>query len=533
MTEIVYRDVPIGILEDSTIEFNNKQNFVDVEELKDEIIEADKYGTLEQDYYLLDGTFKTFPDSPANMEYMSEEMSDEEGLFQTPITMTRTFGNRYSATGMTIKFDTITGDYCSRFRIDWYRDNELIDTAEYTPTDSEFVLNRLVEAFNKVVLTFYETNKPYRYLKLHYLIDGMVRVFDEKELLNLELLEEVSKTAETLPINTLTFDLIVDKSVAYLFQNKQPMKLYHNDNFMGCFFIESAVQKSSKQFSVNTTDYIGILDAENTYGGLYTAVPIEDVLSDILGTIPYELDESFVSKTITGYLPISTKRMALQQLAFAIGAIIDTSRSEAVKILPYPESVTSNFGINKVFRGIQTEIESIVTSVKLTEHNYYTKNETETLFEERLNGTITIELPTPHRAYEITNGTIVESHTNYITITGTGGNVVLTGKIYTDKTRTLKRENPRTTASTLKKEIEFVDCSLICSTNSEETIDRLADICFNNKTVTCKVILDNEQVGEIVRISTDYGTKEALLLSLVTDLNYQGKYADATLMEVE
>lgn len=533
MTEIIYRDVPLGILEDSTIEFNNKQSFVNVNELKDEVIEVEKYGTLEQDFYLLDGTFKTFPDSPSNMEYMSEEMSDEEGNFQMPITMTRTFTNRYSATGMTIKFDTNTGDYCSKFNIAWYRDNELIDTADFFPTDSEYILNRLVEAFNKVVLTFYKTNKPYRYLKIHYLIDGMVRVFNKKELLNLELLEEVSKTGETLPINTFTFDLIVDKSVAYLFQNKQPIKLYHNNNFMGSFFIESAVQKSLKEFSVSTTDYIGILDAENTYGGLYTAVPITNVLSDILGTISYELDESFADKTVTGYLPISTKRVALQQLAFSIGAIIDTSRSETILILPYPKLASATFDKSKIFRGIQTEIEAIATSVKLTEHNYYTKNETETLYEEILNGTITIELSTPHRAYEITNGTIVASHPNYITITGTGNTVTLTGKIYTDKTRVLKKENPRTTASTLKKEIEFTDCSLICSNNSEEVIDRLADICFNNKTVTCKVIFGDERVGKIATISTDYGAKKAVLLSLVTDLNYKGKYAEAKFMEVE
>lgn len=532
MIEIVYRDVPIGILEDATIQFNNKQSFVDVNDLNDEIIKAEKYGTLEENHYLLDGSFKTFPNAPTNMEYMSEEMSDSTGTFATPIVMTRTFSNRYSATGMTIKFDTLTGDYCSKLSIAWYRSDELIDSATYYPTSSEFISNKLVQAFDKVVLTFYKTNKPYRYLKIHYLIDGMVRTFTDKELLNVELTEEISKTGETLPINTLTFDLIVENAVSYLFQNKQPMKLYHRNNFMGAFFIDTATQKSSRQFSIYTIDYIGILDTEKTYGGMYSNVAINTLLTEILGTIPYELDTSFSSKTITGYIPISSKRNALQQIAFSIGAIIDTSRSNSIKIIPYPSSITRTIGTNRVFRGVKTEIESLTTKIKLTEHNYYTLNETDTLYEDRLNGTITIELTEPHREYTITNGTIVASNVNYITISGTGSTVTLIGKKYTDKTRTLIRNNPLTISSTILKEIEFEECTLVSNANSEEVANRLADICFNNKTVDCKLILNNEKVGEKSSLATSYGTKEAFITSLITNLNHVGKYSEAQFMEV-
>ena len=37
------------------------------------------------------------------MEYMSEEMSNEEGIFENPVTITRTYTDKYTATGLTIK----------------------------------------------------------------------------------------------------------------------------------------------------------------------------------------------------------------------------------------------------------------------------------------------------------------------------------------------------------------------------------------------------------------------------------------------
>lgn len=533
MIQIVYRDVPIGALENSTIQFNNKQSFVNENDLKNEVVEANKYGTLEEDYYLLDGTFNTFPDTPTQMEYISEEMSDENGIFNTPIVMTRTFTNRYSATGLSIKFDTNTGDYCTEFKVQWFRDGEEITSIICHPTGVEFMINHLAEAFNKMTITFYRTSKPYRYLRIHYLLDGLVRIFDDKELMNVELQEQISETAEQLPTNTFSFDLISQKELAYLFQNKQPMKAYHNDTFMGSFFINTAIQDSKSEFTINMMDYIGILDTEKTMGGIYNNILVSDLLTQILGTIPFELDNVYSATVLSGYLPISSKRKALQQIAFSIGAIVDTSRSETIKIVPMQNVISSSFNADRVFRGIRTEMESLVTEIKLTEHNYYEKNVEDTLFEERLTGTIKIELTEPHRNYTITNGTIIESHVNYVIISGTGSLVTLTGKVYTDKTKALSIMNPMTTASTISKVIEYTECTLVTASNSEEVLNRLANICFSNKRISCKLILAGEKVGDVVNLVTDYGTKKAIILSFVIKISGSGKYAEAELLEVE
>ncbi len=339
MISIRYRDVPIGALENQTITFNNKQPWVNENDLKNEIIQVDKYGTLEQDFYLLDGTYKDFPNEPTNMEYMSEEMSDANGNFAQPIVMTRTFTNRYSSTGLTIKFDTNTGDYCPEVTIQWYRDEELLLEKTVYPTSKEFVSNQLVEAFNKVILTFYKTSKPYRYLKIYYLIDGLVRIFEDNELTNIQITEQISETAEELPMNTLDFKIIAQSELSYLFQSKQPMQLYRNNLLIGNFFIDKVTQQAFNTFKLNMFDYIGILDAERTMGGIYNNIPLATLVTEILGTIPYELDASFSNIMLNGYIPICTKREALQQIAFSIGAIIDTSRSNLIMIKPYSSIV--------------------------------------------------------------------------------------------------------------------------------------------------------------------------------------------------
>lgn len=532
MISIRYRDVPIGALENQTITFNNKQPWVNENDLKNEIIQVDKYGTLEQDFYLLDGTYKDFPNEPTNMEYMSEEMSDANGNFAQPIVMTRTFTNRYSSTGLTIKFDTNTGDYCPEVTIQWYRDEELLLEKTVYPTSKEFVSNQLVEAFNKVILTFYKTSKPYRYLKIYYLIDGLVRIFEDNELTNIQITEQISETAEELPMNTLDFKIIAQSELSYLFQSKQPMQLYRNNLLIGNFFIDKVTQQAFNTFKLNMFDYIGILDAERTMGGIYNNIPLATLVTEILGTIPYELDASFSNIMLNGYIPICTKREALQQIAFSIGAIIDTSRSNLIMIKPYSSIVLSVLGTDKVFKGIETEISSLVTKVEIIEHNYSAVSESVNIYEGILNDTIKIEFNEPIHSLSITNGTIGESGVNYAIISGTGNTVVLTGQKYSDNTKIITRENMLTTASTIEKVKKYENTTLVTSSNSSDVADRISAICFLNKKIKSKIILNNELVGDKVTIATEYGNKNARILLLELDITNQNKYAEAELLEV-
>ncbi len=89
-----------------------------------------------------------------------------------------------------------------------------------------------------------------------------------------------------------------------------------------------------------------------------------------------------------------------------------------------------------------------------------------------------------------------------------------------------------TTASTIEKVKKYENTTLVTSSNSSDVADRISAICFLNKKIKSKIILNNELVGDKVTIATEYGNKNARILLLELDITNQNKYAEAELLEV-
>ena len=77
-----------------------------------------------------------------------------------------------------------------------------------------------------------------------------------------------------------------------------------------------------------------MLDSIPYYGGIYTNKNAVKLLTDIftVAKVPYNIDDVFADEVVTGYIPFTTCRDALMQVAFAIQAVVDTSNSEVVKV---------------------------------------------------------------------------------------------------------------------------------------------------------------------------------------------------------
>ena len=139
--------------------------------------------------------------------------------------------------GIMITFDTNTNNYSTDVNIKWYRNNELLVSKDYTPNTPKYFFHQDVVAYNKIVITFRKTNIPYRYLRIFFIEDGVVREFYNDELKNLKVVEETSSTTENLSVNTLDIDLISKTDVGVLFQRTLPMRLYRDGKLVGAFFI--------------------------------------------------------------------------------------------------------------------------------------------------------------------------------------------------------------------------------------------------------------------------------------------------------
>ena len=371
MVKITYKDISPTAKENSSLSTTDKKDFVELNELKQELSEFPKYMTLEKDFTILDGTFDILPTNTkeAVLGLWSDSMTDEEGNFATPPVLTVSFTAYQTSTGITIRFHPDTDDYCNSLNIKWYQDNTLLDDQDYTPDSGVFFCQNNVTNFNKVVITFNSTNKPVRFLKVQQIEYGAIRTFEEEDLRNVNILEEISLVTEEITIDTLNFTLDNIDNIDFIFQKKQPLSVQYGSNLMGTFFIESSKRVSKTVYEIEATDYLGLLDKSYFEGGTYSSVTASSLIASIMGTIPYELDSTLGAKTLSGTLERCTRREALLQVVFAICGVVSTARSDKVRIYSLSNTSVGTIVESNIFTGASFEGEDEVTGIRLTLNN--------------------------------------------------------------------------------------------------------------------------------------------------------------------
>lgn len=368
MINIEYKDISLTASEDSAISCTQKEAFSNLELLKQSGVAFKKFATLEDYLWKLDGSFENFPVSPEseNFGLWSKELSDANGVFTTPIDLEISFSNYESCVGITFNFSTLTDDYPTEISIKWYQNDTLLSEKDFISDKSQFFCENSVTNFNKLIITFLKMSKPYRRLKIEQLVYGVVRNFGDDELRNLSVLEDVSLTSEELKVNTLDFTLSNKSLIDFIFLKKQPLTLTRNGELIGTFFIDTSKRKSKTLYDISAVDYIGVMDKIPFVGGTYTNVVTSELIASIMGDIPYELDENLVSKTLSGTLEPCTKREALLQVAFAICAVVDTSRSSKVKI--FKRSTSKKGTISQgIYTGGSFSADGEITEIRVTQ----------------------------------------------------------------------------------------------------------------------------------------------------------------------
>lgn len=520
-TKIIYKDISPTAKADSTAITTDKQSFVNLDELKaEEGVSVNNYATFEDNYWILDETFSEFPDSMGdnNTGYISKSMSDENGVLSYPVVLTRNFNSNHTSVGVTFEFSQF-GEYCSSLNIKWYRDTTLLVDENFYPNSNKFYCPQNVRIFNKMVITFYKTSIPRRYVRVQRIDDGIIRTFTDDELSNISINEEITEDSSSLPINTLKFKLYNESGTEYIFQRSQPFEVRYNDTLIGLYYIANALRKTKREYEIEAVDYIGMLDKKYFVGGMYSEISVSTVLNDLFldEKVSYEIAQTLASKTITGYLPYSTKREALRQIAFAIGGIVVTSRNDKIQILALDDTIKSIIGTSRVFTGGNIEIGDKLTGISITEHNYIATQNSNEIFNGSITESTTIIFDQPMHSLNITNGTITSSGANYATITG-NGNVILTGKSYQDNQRVIEKNNPLITTSDISNIKSFEGYTLVSSLNSAEVINRLYNIYIKNVKINSDIILDSEKVGDMVTIATEFdGNRDGRIIGI--DLN--------------
>lgn len=512
--KIVYDDIALGAKEDCTAETNDKDYYVDLENLK-ESVEFPDYALCLPRYAKLNGEYANAPESLEDMGYVSDSISGEDGSFLSPPEIVFSFTQTYSSVGITLRFNDHSEDFCDKVRIQWYREEELLEDAEFYPDGYEYFCYKVVDYYDKVVITFLKTSKPYRNVFLTGITWGLIRTFKDDEIENLDCIAEISPLSEEVSVNTMNYTIRSKTEYAFEFQKRQKQTLYFDEAIMGIFYLKDGRQLGERRYSVETQDAVGLLDSNQFMGGIYEKEPVPNLLAAIMDGegISYFLDEAYAAETVSGYLPISTKRAALQQLAFAIGAVVDTSYDRQLYVYPRQTEVTGEFKSSDIFLGLSVDHGDIVSGIRLYVHQYTPGTESAELYKGTINETVKVEFSEPYHGLTVSGGSLGESGANYAYITGTGGEVILFGKKYNHSTAPILKENPNITQN--KNIAEIKDATLVTSDNAQAVLNRVYDFYSSNESASFRAVIKDQELGERVNVETGFkGTKTGTITKL-------------------
>lgn len=483
---IYYGDIAPGAKENFVPSMVDKEDFVQLNQLNQNSLFFPNFGNPCELYsVVLDGRTKVFPSYPEtkNLGIWSNQISDENGNFETPIVLTLKSNEQYSSQGFTFTFDTYNDVYPTRMHIQWFREidgvSESLDSCDFEPDSAKYFAHNRVDYYNKVVITFLSINMPKNRLKLRVIDYGYGTVFYGDELRNVRVLQEIDPISSEISVNTVDFVLDSHRNIDYSFQEKQPLSVYFNGQLKATSFVKQSKRKSKFLWDVRSEDYIGFLDRIPFYGGIYKNKKAIDLLEEIFSTanVPYTTDGTFSNDIVNGYIPYTTCREALSQVAFAIQAIIDTSNSDVVRVYKLNEIVSQKIPLDRTMQGQSFTEEEKITKVEMTEHYYAPSNKVVNAYSAQESGygeNIFVAFREPLHSLSITDGTIIESGTNYAYINA-GENCILSGLNYEHTTTIRTKYNPHILAGTIEKSISITDATLISSNN----IEKVLDLCYN------------------------------------------------------
>lgn len=366
--KIVYQDIAAGAAEDASVTAPGAADFTSPALLPFGGSDA-PIATLEPFSWALDGSRELLGGQP--LAYWSEAMSGPDGRFEPPPEIAVTFDERYTSPGLFLIFDTATGDYCSHVTVEWYRGVNLLKKKDFFPAGPEYFCQQTVEAWDKIVLRLNATDRPYRYAKLWEIIFGVSRIFLRPELRNVRVTQEVSIISDQVAVNTLDFTLDSKADVEYMFQFKQPVSAYNGDRLIGVFYIDDSKHRGKGLWNISCKDAIGVLDDDPYPARMLDNEPARELLEDILGGhFRLELDAALAAAPVTGYLPGGSRRQALQQVAFALCAMVDTSGTDAVRVYKDREDQPKKVPLGRTYVNGTVDTSAIVTAVQVTAHSY-------------------------------------------------------------------------------------------------------------------------------------------------------------------
>lgn len=286
-------------IQDSSVSTETNQEFGNVSMVK-ENIERESYATLEQNFFLLDGSKKELPDNPEDVVYFSNVMSGQDGTFSDNPVVNIVFKENHSSLGLKLYFQE---DYPIEMEITWYDIFGIqLDKKRFDIDSLTYFARHQVEDYAGIKIVFTKA-RPYRYVKLRYIEYGTDLIMGEggMSVKGASLVEETDCISDKIAINKLSYKLIDTEddfnvgNIAGLhkvMQKRQQMHAYEHVNGskveLGTFFLDS-FKTEKNMTSISAIDFKGLLDDYMfTSGKIYNGELAGSVIDKIMAAAGIE-----------------------------------------------------------------------------------------------------------------------------------------------------------------------------------------------------------------------------------------------------
>lgn len=521
--------------EDSTLTTAYNQSFGDISKAKEDIFSPD-YGTLEQDYFLLNGSHAEMPDNPDDVVFFSSEMSGADGAFSENPLLIILFTENHTSACLTFHF---VGDHPLEMKIRWVDGNDnYIEYASYEVNSNKFVAWKQVENYRRLEIEFTKA-KPYRYVKFRYIEYGtdIICGVDGYPVKEAKLVEECDPISNKIAINKLTFKLIDAgndfdvgnmSGIHKVFQSGQKALAYETVNgeaqLLGAFFLDD-YSTTKNVATISLVDYKGLL-SKHTFrdGKVYTGEPAGEVIDQIMaasGITAYTVDEVTRATPLYGWLKIQDCRKTLREVLFACGSVIDSSRSETVNIYKPSRVVHTTIPRSRKF-STTPKNQSYISDVAVKFPVYSLNAESKQIFKGTYAaGTYTVDLSSPATEMTITGGTITEQTDNYVTFTvAEEGEVVVSGQKYGKEDLTVTASVKKVDAGESRETKSFT-CTVLNASQAADRAQAILDYYDLRLNLKIKFLNEGDKVADWAEVSNanrQFGSYVAGIEKMTTDL---------------
>lgn len=462
--KLIYRDVAVGADEDASITATGVGALCDTA-LLPEGVDTPALAVLEKNLWALDGGCALY--EAQQIAFLSEALSGADCTFESPPTLRIDFGQQYTSLGVSLIFSQATPEFCAEVEITWYQGATQLAQQTFYPDAPAYFCAKTVEAYSRIDIVLKKTSLPYRRARLDQVLFGLIRIFTGQELGSIRLKLEGHPISAELPASYLDWKLSSTADVGYVFQLKQPVEAYSGNRLLGVFYIDEVPDRSGKgTYTVTCQDALGVLDSYAWAGAMYTEPTTFSAAATAVvgGVFALEIADDVADLPVKGYLPPGTAREALQQLAFAVGAVVDTSGSRKIRCFLPADGAPTVIPERDVLLGAGLKQSAIVTAVTVTYHTYTAGSGSD------------------------------------------GDDVVRIGDAsYVHTTGSVTISNPNVTPSDIQNTKTVTDATLVNADNAQEVAQRVYDYWMQRKTLNCRMVWADDLLMQRVTMPTPWG----------------------------